>query len=90
MRYKIVSRVSRSGEISRKMAGVSDRPDPAPSTAMRLANSANTSDTTQVPTAKYAPRRRNTANETGIDIRPANGPASNSARYTFMFQTPVK
>ena len=80
----------RSGEISRRIAGVSDRPDPAPSTAIRLAESANTSDTTQVPIAKYAPRNRNTANDTGIEISPANGPATSSARYTFKSSTRVQ
>ncbi len=57
---------------------------------MRLADSANTSETTQVPMAKYAPRSRNTANETGIDSSPANGPAISSATYTFTFSAPVR
>ena len=52
MKYNIMSRVPRTVEISRRMEGVSDMPEPAPSTAIRLANSENTSDTTQVPTAK--------------------------------------
>ena len=47
-----MSRPARSGAISRMIAGVNDRPEPPPSTAMRLATSANTSETTQVPTAK--------------------------------------
>ena len=86
----MVSRPARSGEISRMIAGVNDKPEPAPSTAMRPADSANTSETTQVPMAKYAPRSRNTANETGIDINPANGPASRSAMYTSILRTRVK
>ncbi len=52
IKYKSVLRVSRSGEISCRIGTVSDRPEPAPSTVIRLASSANTSETTQVPMAK--------------------------------------
>ena len=54
-------------------------PEPPPTWLLLMSSSRYTSAMTQVPTAKYPPRRRNASTDVGSAITPAMRPAMKTA-----------